>query len=612
MGTTPTVPKRPSKRRFAWQIPLGLAFSTGAFVFGAFMVLPAVLAVVPGLRRFWPMGAALFFGVLGVRGLDLAGVNPAVAYARASIVADLETALGGEVRYDGFSGDVPAGRLLFRGVTADVPALEGRLTVDEIAIEAGFALLFRADGYKATLAGLSAEVDPADGRLERFMEGLESPTEARVRLVVKDGEVSLKGEATSAVVRLGDVQGEFTPDGWNLDVGVRHVDLKHLGHVHSLSVQGGISLSGGEGLVVRMAAGVHEPDLGRMVLNGVLQSGREGRIRCTIDRLALHPLWARYRKIDEYHGHARGDVWISGDLSALALELDLVVEDYGYYHRTFMDLDRERTFRIPEAEITGGITVHDGENWEFRDVAVTALTTTLATGRYITADGGGRLVLRGDFPQLKGRLEAIVTGGRINRAISWSPVGSASLRDLEPNLVQVGEQFEALELDWSVDVAGLEVNSAPLAGVLTGKLEGVYVKTPGERGRISAEGELKLEDGRFNFCAARGEVTGSILFQKNRPPQRAMIRGELTGTAGEAQLAAGVTGSLARPVIAFRGLDMSPLDLGRRIVSHGDLPTGELARRREELVRLCGPSAARNDNPFEATHSGKVMFDFAD
>jgi hypothetical protein len=187
------------------------------------------------------------------------------------------------------------------------------------------------------------------------------------------------------------------------------------------------------------------------------------------------------------------------------------------------------------------------------------------------------------------------------------------VRDLQPNIVQLAEQFPYLELDWKVEVKRLSVQCEPLVGTLQGNIEGKLSKTPesGQAG-LRASGKLSLTDGAFTFCGASGGVSGTIELNPNAPTFEATIRGALTGSVGEMPLQAEIAGSLSHPGLAFTGVTMAPEQLGQRIATWSAEPLDSATRRRrnDAIIALCGPTAAMNSNPFVASRGGKVSFGF--
>jgi hypothetical protein len=616
MDTTPTPAEGvPSARRagrgVVWLAGVGVLVSGATFVFGGFVALLALPFILPGLRRRRVFAYGLFGGVVLFRALMFAGVNPVLYWAQDRFVTELEAALGAEVSFERAEGDVVDGWMRFEGLRADIPDLRGGLHVGELTVQAGPFMLYRPEGLRVTGTALHLELDADAGRLETWLGGLEPRGTEPVRFGFEQGRLDVAG-GTAAIVQLGGVNGESGPEGWVLHVGMQAAEVAFRGRVNHFTFKGGISLGdSGEGLWVEADLAGADIEAGRGILRGKLQPGTQGAIRCTIDHLDLHPLWARYRKVDEYRGTAFGHVDISGELRRLNLDLDLAVRDYSYYHFTAMGLEREHSFRLPEAEISGRLVLVEGRDLEFVNVSVTAPQATLATGRRLSAMGGGMVELKGRFPKLTGRLEAIVESGELNHQITWSREQSESLSDVAPNLLLVGEQFPHLELDWEVEVRALTVNTPPLTGTLTGVLHGTFLKEEGKRlSRLRAAGELSMDDGKVNCLGLSGDLTGRIIFNPTAPTYHAGVRGQITGALGDTPIDCEVTGELSHPGFVFRGLNMGLEALGRKLYdwSAEPLTPAQEVERSNECARVFGAYAAGRRNPFLARSSGKVFF----
>lgn len=612
METTQTEPTVHPKRKFpVWQVVVGLTLSLGAFLFGGFMAAPAALAVVPGLRRFWPLAAALFVGVLGVRGLVLAGVDPAVDYAREMAIAEMRRTLGADISFESFEGDAVSGRLKFYGVRSELPEV-GAVELNELEIFAGFALMFRPDGFELRGRGLNLNANLEDEKLQDYLNAREASDNVHASLYIEEGNVALEGESFSVDVELDVVQGSISPDGWELRVGVSRADVTVMGRTHKLQLRGGVVVEdSGGGVRLKPDILVSEPELGRGVARGELSPNGDGTIVFTLDWLELNPLWARYRKVDQYLGTARGQIAVRGSLTAPTFEFDLHVREYEYYHRTFMNFDESRKFRIPDADVTGRITVDD--DVVFEDVTINAPEMTLATDPKMTATGSGRAVLNGVYPRLKASLDATVTGGEIRQPVTWNPNRRDGLKDIAPNLITVGEQFPELEVDWKVDVQSLTVNCQPLSGQLEGKLNGTLRKGAGRTvGELRVDGELIINDGRVEFLGLSGDVGGRVIFNSNSPSYRANLDARISANVGEMPVTAEIAGTVMRPVFTFTGVTMRPDLLGRKIVEHSNAPltNAQKLAREEALPQLCGPTAVAQTNPFAAQKTGKVTFTF--
>lgn len=609
MDTTQSEGKaHPGKSR---QVAAGAALALGAFLFGGFMALPALISVLPRLRRYWPFALALFLGVLGVRGLTLLGVNPVLAWAQLRALDRLEQSLGGKVSYDAFHGDATLGELYFEGLRVELPELNGELALESVRVNTGLFLLF-GDGHSVSGRNLSVRVDASQGRLERYLSRLSAPTGTRAELQIEGGRIEVFGSPTSAAFTLKQLSGGTTEIGWRLNIGLSRAELTLMERTHQLEVYGGLSVGERDnGLFVVADLRAVDEEAGFGILRGELQPGGDSSMTCVIDQLDLNPVWARYRKVDSCAGVLRGRVLIAGDLNQLGFGLDCDVQDFSYYHFTAMALDPAHSFKLPNARLSGTLVLLDGEQWDFQQVTVTAEQATLATGASLNAQGSGKLSLAGIYPELGGSLEATIEGGTIREQISWSPTHPRGLDSVQPNIVTVAEQFQQLDLEWKVEVRQLTVDCEPLTGTLSGSLQGRFQKQPGVRvGTLRAGGELTLNDGRVRCLGLDAPLTAALAFNPNAPTTRASLKGSLTTELGGTPINCELTGDLQRPVFVFTGANLSPQDLGRRIYrySPAELSRAELLARREQCTRIFGPAAAMEENPFVAKAAGKVAF----
>jgi hypothetical protein len=292
-------------------------------------------------------------------------------------------------------------------------------------------------------------------------------------------------------------------------------------------------------------------------------------------------------------------------------DIDGEVTDFSYYHFTAMGLKPEDSFKLPQGWLSGRVVLTDGEFVDFENVGVKANVATLATGPRMNASGSGTLMLNGRLPQVTGKLQAVVEAGAIKQEISWAqaPTNLRKLSDVQPNIIVVAEQFANLALDWQVEVKALQVDCEPLTGTLTGTLQGTLVKEEGVRvGTLRASGELSMVDGKVKCLGIDGTLTGRVVFNPNAPTQHASVRGTLTASLGETPIDCELTGDLKRPGFVFKGANMSPEDLGKKIFNHGAITPAEKVARREQCTQIFGPSAAAAENPFRAMNAGGVFF----
>lgn len=589
---------------------IALVLSPLAFVFGGFatlLALPGVLLARLRPAAFVYFGAALVWSVC-----SLAGFNPWAGYVQGRILDDLEQALGTRPTFAASSFNAGTGHLRFDSVTVDLPAIGGKAELVELTVDAGPGFVWNSARPRVAGRGLSVSFDGTRD-FSAFMGRLEGQSTRALDLHFEAIDLQVTGAPMLADARIEVARGSVDAGGFAVEIWPRQLDLTLWGQTHPLALMGSASLErrGGQ-TALTMDLKAMDGDAIGLYAHGTLQSDvGPGGLVVTLDYLDLNQVWARYRKIDVYSGMARGTARISGSLNDLSLGLDFDIVNYSYFHRAVMALDESRAFVIPEAGLAGRLRVQDGKQVFFEGLTLSVPEGTLCTDPAMQAQGEAWLRLDGQFPKLTGQLEARVTTGRINRAISWSPVGTQALFDVQPNIIQVAEQFSDLNLAWTVEVNDLDLACEPLNGKLAGTLSGRLEKEPGKKAaRLSVGGKLELAQGTFKFCAAQGEVTGAIEFNPNAPSYEANIRGALKGKVDSTGLDAEITGRLSHPGLVFTGITMHPDDLGRLIATSGEQDAAEKARRAEALSRLCGPAAAMNNNPFLAHKAGKVSFTF--
>ena len=596
-----------------WPAAVGLVFAPLTFLFGALVALLVLPFVLPPMRRWRSFAVGLFAGVVVVRCLMFMGVNPVLSYAQNEAISRLESSLGADVSYSAADGDVINGQLRFENVKANIPELQGGVEMQQLTVDAGWFLLHRPDGLSVTGRGFQVRLDADEGRLEEWLEDRKPSFDEQVAFDFREGVIEAAG-GVGARFELDRARGEAAGEAWVLHLAMRRAAITFKERTHTLDVYGGLSVGdSGDGLRIETDLRAVEPELGGGIMRGSLRPGTDTHIGCTIDSLNLQPLWARYRKVDEYGGSAVGQVQISGELGRLVLDFRLTVLDYSYFHTTAMGLKRDQSFALPKASLTGQIVLIDGREIEFKDVTLTTEDATLATGPRINARGSGMVVLNGRFPKLSGRLEAVVEGGELNQDITWSREQTESLRDIAPNLILVGEQFGSLDMDWVVEVKQLSVNARPLTGSMTGTLSGTFEKEPGVRvGKLRAQGELSMQNGKVNCLGLTGDFSGTLTFNPTAPTRHASLRGQITGSLGDTEIDCEVTGEISKPGFIFSGMTMSPEALGRKLFQYSAEPLSEaeLIERRGECSRVFGAYAASRQNPFEARSTGKVFFGF--
>jgi hypothetical protein len=614
--TTTDVPGNAAASRPALMplaIAAGVVLSPLAFAFGAFAAVLALPAVIPQFKQLRPFGYALFAGVGACWVLSLAGLNPWLAFVRAHALDKIEAAVGSAPAYGAFEGDPTQGTMLFRDMRLELPDGAGVITAGSVEIEAGYGFLLSTGAPVVRISGFKAELDPADGKLERYLQRKREPG-GTAELYIRGGSVTLAGDETGAEITLERANATIGEES-ELTVIPTSAVVRLLGQSHKLGIAGGLTLRSREGaLSLRTNMAFNAEGLVHGYLVGELTPGG-GVLHGTLDMLDLDSLWARYRKVDRLSGLLRGRCDLSGDLTALRFDLDLEVRELKYFHTLVMGLDETRAFHLPEARLAGGLSLHDGENWTLHQLSLSSDDCTLATDPRCQAWGGGKITLDGPAGRLKGDLDVTVSRGRIAEPISWNPLNGTSPEDLAPNLIMLGNQFNALEVQWRADVTGMDVACAPLSGKAGGKLAGTFLKQADRRsGNVSTTGVLSLTDGKFEFLGASGTAEASLTFNAGLPARRAVLTGKLKGAVGDTQLYATIAGRLDLPGLQFMGVTMSPEDLGRKIYRHSASPltASELSSRREQCTRLCGLQAAAQENPFMVleTRNPKVFFTF--
>lgn len=608
---TPTDIPPPRKPGYP-AIAAGVVLSPLAFAFGGWAGLLALPAVIPKFKRLRAPAYGYFGGVVVCWLASMAGFNPWLDFARQQAEAEMEAALGAPIRYEKFRGDATRGELTFSGLSATLPEGTGELQVETLEIDAGYGLLLRRGPVKVQARAMTARLDPAQGRLERWLS--RERADGDVVLEVTGAVVTLAGAQTSARVEVAGITGGRQDGVMQLNVALRRIELTVLGQAHDLRIVGGLWVRGrGETLAVGANLSFSSGEDLHGVVQGSLEPGGAGSLDCTLDYLALEPVWGRYRKVDRLAGTLRGRVSISGALNDLHMAVSGEVMQLTYFHRAVMALDETRSFTMASGELSGEVRLIEGERWEFKGLSLATADCTLATDPRMNAMGGGRVTLNGPVDQLAGTLEASVESGRLSEPISWNPLSDRSLSDLQPNIVMIGEQFHALDLAWRVKVNALDVACAPLYGKAGGELSGTLAKEPGKRvASLRVSGSLELRDGTFSFLGAAGTAEASVSFNPQGPSMYATLRGKLKGQVGSTPLFANISGTLHRPAFEFRGVTMAPDELGRKIFEHSESPlsTAEVLRRREDCSRLCGVQASTQGNPFLARNTGKVFFKF--
>ncbi|MBE7491143.1 MAG: hypothetical protein HS108_05220 [Planctomycetes bacterium] len=610
--THPEISQSRKTRRGPGDLAVAGALALGplAFVFGGFAALPALPGVVSARLR--APALAYFLGVVVCTLASLAGFNPWAVYARERALDELESALGARPTWAAWHHHAAGGELRLENIEVELAALGGRAELVQARVVTGPGFVFGASRPRLVARGLRVVVD-GNSDFGAFFAGLEGKSRRELELDIESIELEVKGPEISAGIGIARARGTLEPAGLRLDCAPRQMDLTLWGRTHNLALRGTAAFERRDGVTgLSLDLRAVDGQAAALYAHGTLQSqAGPGGLVVTLDYMDLGEVWARYRKIDVFDGNLRATARVSGTLRDLRVALDAELAGFRYFHRAVMALDETRAFDIPQARVVGGLRLVDGTRLSLEQLQLLVPDGTLCTGPALSTRGEALLTLNGDPARLTGTLEATVTSGRAAQAISWSPVTARRLADLQPNIVQVAEQFSDLTLDYTIDVQALTVACEPVSGVLSGALSGRLHKQPGlKEARLGVGGRLQLAQGRFAFCAAEGTLEGTIEFNPAAPSFEAAIRGGLKGTAGDVPLAAEVTGRLSHPGLVFSGVTMHPDDLGRLIAAAGNPDAAEKARRTEALSRLCGPAAALAGNPFVAHKAGRVSFSF--
>lgn len=595
-------------------IVAGVGFGALAFLFGGFAAILAVPGALPGTRKLRTMCIALLLSVpCWLLFWALVG-NPLVWLAREQALNHFESVLGERPDYLSCDGEPLTGKLRFRKIAGGIRDWQGRLRIHEFELQSGFAFIAPADGVAFAGKGANLELHTDMAGLVNWGKSLSRRKLPRAEGVLEGVVLSLLGPDVGATMTLEALGFELTEDSLHCQAAPRVFDIALLGRVHRFAAQGDVFLAakGGES---EITADLHlnEGLLGTAVVNGRLSSLQpQDRLRMQIDSLKLAPMWARYRAIDVLEGLAKGTVDIGPAEGGLTLDMDIEMRDVRYFHRTAMRLQEGRAFLAEHAKFTAAVKLAEGKPPEFADLRLWSPRCTLSSDKKVGAKGFLGVRVAGAWPRLKGGADVIVTEGRIDEPIRFTGLGEG-LSAITPNVIDLVELLPSLELKLdSVQVKNVVVAAEPLSGTLAGTLEGTLERKENSPARVRLKGRLNLEQGKFEFLGASGDISGYIEFQANTPPAQATIRGDLRGTAADTPLAAEITGRLGAPGFIFKHVTMSPDKLGLRIVQAGEekLTAEQRAERTIKFNRLCGPLAVTQRNPFAVSGQGAVFFEF--
>jgi len=591
------------------QIAAGLLLSPLAFVFGLYVVLLSLPAILPKLRGATPFAATLFFGVTACWALGLAGVNPWQSAVQQTLIDELEAALGAPVQYDRVISDPAHGTMTFEGLRTKLPNNAGELKARSVTVNTGAGYIMPTASYDIIADGLDFKLDPTAAKFEEIA--------LRVPKTVKPMNVRVSNSTLTLVTPSGATQVELRVDTFSAvmnpttteaSAGISRIRARAFGAEHEFRTMGGVVVRlEDDGLLINPTLGFTSGDDARGTLQGEWRPGRSGGLQLVVDEADIGAIYGRHRLPGKVAGHTRTQVSMSGTLAELELSVFAEVQGVSAYHPMLMSLDESQALTIGYARIEASGTLRGGRTFTLGEATVDAHDASLATDTAVSAHGGYQLKLTRGEQHWECRLTAKVERGHIARAVSWSPVSTASLSDLEPSLLRVGRHLSNVRVRYDIEVERLDVRCFPLSGVATGRLTGVAVCERGRDVQYTVGGELAMRDGRFRFLGAQGSADVSLQFDPGRGAALANLGGEIVGSVGEVPLRIELSGLLYRPVLTFTGMTMPPDELGRLIYEGGGLTD---AQRRRICLDLCGPPAAIAGNPFLARNTGKVRLQF--
>jgi hypothetical protein len=614
-ATTPenAPPPRPHKRRYGrLQVSLALLVSPLAFVFGTYVAALSLPALLPGLRRMRPFAVTLFAGVSVVFVLGLAGVNPVQGAVARIVMSELHEAFGGDVEYESITSDVATGTVTFRGLRMKLPQDAGELKARSLSVQSGAGYVL-GGSYQVKGDGLEVVMDPSAPRLREFIDKPVRPRKPLTAEITDSsfrfrGRVSPDGPEVDADFKIDRLKVSAHDDAVELTVALRRIVLEALGARHDLEVMGGVEYrQNSAGVTVRPSLNIRAGEYLLASIQGGLTPDGTGAVVCTVDYVSATELWAAHSLPGSLGAVGRLRAAVRGPLDALEFDVSGTLEDVSVYHPLLMGLDSERAMRVNEARFDTQAVLRGGRQFELKRLGVDGTGAALVRDSALQATGDFELEVEQAEEGTSANLTITVTEGRLRRGITWSPLSTASLSDLRPSLLRVGDFLPPMRVGYVVEVGHLDVEAAPLSGVARGRLHGTAESRRGQPLELTVGGRLVLHDGRFEFLGASGEADVRLEYHESRPPAGAALRGELRGHVGDVPLNATLGGMLIRPSLTFTGMTMSPDELGRRIFRGGDFTT---AQRRRISLNLCGPGAAAEGNPFLAHSTGKVRFLF--
>jgi hypothetical protein len=608
-AAAPKPAAKPATRLKGVQIAVGVLLSPLAFLFGAYVVVLALPAVLPPMRWATPFAVALFAGVTVCWALDLTGVNPWQQMVQTTLLDELEVALGAKVEYDRVTSDSVRGTMTFENMRGKLPDGAGEFKARRVTVDAGAGYVLATSGYHVKADGMDVTVDPGVKRLEDLLRRPPKPRR-RMTLEITDSRVKLASpkypglEADVKVERLHVVSEAGATD---VGIGVSRLRLKFWGGEHDLQMIGGlVARMDDSGITLDPQLSFHDGGNIRGSLQGELGPAG-GRIMCVIDHVDIGPIYARHRSLERLEGAARAQIGITGPMKDLTFDCYADLYNVSFFHPALMPLGESRALRFGVGALDLSATLSEYRSFSLQGAQLDATAATLTTDSSLRTSGDLTLQLgRGD-EGIDAKLNVTVTEGVMQRSVTWNPLSPSSLSDLRPGILRAGDYLRGVNIDYEIDVQHLDVRCSPLSGVATGKLRGTAICRAGQPMRLTTGGRLEMQDGRFQFLGAGGTANLSAEFSPGRTPALATLEGTLEGQVGDTPLTIELGGSLMRPALTFTGMTMPPENLGRVIYQSGEFTE---AQRRAATLGLCGPAAAGGRNPLLVRNTGKVRINF--
>ncbi|MDC1142657.1 hypothetical protein OAU50_06170 [Planctomycetota bacterium] len=594
---TETTPPKPLPVAAGVLSALALVFGSLLSIWGAigFVLSIGVFWAARKIRKNdsvgWKSEITIPSGLLAVGVLISFLASPLGLYLRSSIESQHAEA-GGDLSFDESSFDPLSFSLTLDGYAFAAHGFEVKAKSIVFQLDAMVAFANDVAPVRIHASDVDVFTVPADMKSDSFsLTEIPVSTASNVNLHVQHEDISLSVHTEEVEWAQGNWM--TSPSKLNIEYLSKSFQFEILGQIIA-------GVSDGEFDVAFPSLTVsREKEFHAMIRGGL--GGESKGVQVTLDYINLNAFWSKYRIIDEHWGKARGTAILTGGWEQPVLNWNIDLDDWGYYHKAAMDLDKANAFVFQQAECKGEYRF--GSDLHLRLNAV----GSLATGKDMNANGLGQLDLYVKDGTARADAAITVMEGEINQSICWSGA-TRGLGKITPNTVLLLEELPAIDVKWSVDVQALTLHCAPLSGTLSGVLEGSIARKEGSKvSVVRADGTLEISDGQFEFLGANGTVEGEIQFKPVTQMQNADLNGTLSGMVGETPLTARIRGLLSRPGFFFTGVRQSPQTLGQEIFAGGEFSE---AVRTARTTRLCGPEAALRKNPFMAKTSRRVFFQF--